>query len=103
MAKVTAITRRKDAYYLDISTGRADHLLLDAPMLEAYLYNHGIESVVPGVRAVHMPISARRGCMPTSSWRPGAKADPKTAITIALSSDYRVKHVIVVDEDVDVL
>ena len=51
-----AITRRKDAFYLDIMPGHADHLLLDAPMIEAYLYNR-IKAVVPGVVAVHMPVS----------------------------------------------
>ena len=54
--QVTAITRRKNAYYLDIMPGRADHMLLDAPMIEAYLYNR-IRAVVPGVIAVHMPVS----------------------------------------------
>jgi 2,5-furandicarboxylate decarboxylase 1 len=29
-------------------------------------------------------------------------AEPKTVIATALSSDYRVKHVVVVDEDIDI-
>jgi UbiD family decarboxylase len=39
VTEVTAVTRREDAWYLDIMPGHADHLLLDAPMIEAYLYS----------------------------------------------------------------
>ena len=46
VAGVTAVNQRSDAYYLDIMPGHADHLLLDAPMMEAYLFNR-IKEVVP--------------------------------------------------------
>ncbi len=99
--EVTAITRRKNAYYLDIMPGRADHMLLDAPMIEAYLYNR-IKAVVPGVVAVNMPVSGTARLHAYVSVEKSNDAEPKTVIAIALSSDFRLKHVIVVDEDVDV-
>jgi 2,5-furandicarboxylate decarboxylase 1 len=101
VADVKAVTYRKDAYYLDIMPGHADHLLLDAPMIEAYLYNR-IKAVVPGVVAVHMPVSGTARLHAYVQLRKSNDAEPKTVIATALSSDYRVKHVIVVDEDVDI-
>ena len=98
---VTAVTRRKDAYYLDIMPGHADHLLLDAPMIEAYLINR-IKAVVPGVTGVHMPVSGTARLHAYVQMRKSNDGEPKTAIATALSSDYRLKHVIVVDEDVDI-
>ncbi len=101
VATVTAITRRAQAYYLDIIPGRADHLLLDAPMIEAYLYNR-IKDVVPGVTGVHVPISGTARLHAYIQVRKSNDSEPKTVIATALSSDYRIKHVIVVDEDVDI-
>jgi 2,5-furandicarboxylate decarboxylase 1 len=101
VAPVKAVTRRKDAYYLDIMPGHADHLLLDAPMIEAYLYNR-IKAVVPGVTGVHMPVSGTARLHAYVQLRKSNDGEPKTAIATALSSDYRLKHVIVVDEDVDI-
>jgi 2,5-furandicarboxylate decarboxylase 1 len=101
VAKVTAITRKKNAYYLDIMPGRADHMLLDAPMIEAYLYNR-IKAVIPGVTGVHMPVSGTARLHAYIQLKKATDADPKTVIATALSSDYRLKHAIVVDEDVDI-
>jgi 2,5-furandicarboxylate decarboxylase 1 len=99
--QVKAVTRRKDAYYLDIMPGHADHLLLDAPMIEAYLYNR-IRDVVPGIIEVHVPLSSAARLHAYIKMRKRNDGEPKTAILAALSSDYRIKHVIVVDDDVDI-
>jgi 2,5-furandicarboxylate decarboxylase 1 len=98
---VKAITRRKDAFYLDIMPGHADHLLLDAPMIEAYLYNR-IRAVVPGIVGVHVPVSGTARLHAYIQIRKSNDGEPKTAIATALSSDYRIKHVIVVDDDVNI-
>jgi 2,5-furandicarboxylate decarboxylase 1 len=100
VGEVKAVTRRKRAYYLDIMPGRADHLLLDAPMIEAYLYNR-IKAVVPGVVAVHLPVSGAARLHAYVQIRKTNDAEPKTVMATVLSSDYRVKHVVVVDEDID--
>jgi len=101
VADVKAITYRKDAYYLDIMPGHADHLLLDAPMIEAYLYNK-IKEVVPGIIEVHMPVSGTARLHGYIKMKKRNDGEPKTAIMLALGSDYRLKHVIVVDEDIDI-
>ena len=102
VAEVKAITRRKDAFYLDVMPGHADHILLDAPMVEAHLFNR-IKAVVPGVLGVHMPVSGTARLHAYVRLRKSNDGEPKTVIATALSSDYHVKHVIVVDEDVDIL
>jgi 2,5-furandicarboxylate decarboxylase 1 len=99
--EVKAITRRENAYYLDIMPGHADHLLLDAPMIEAYLFNR-IKAVVPGVMAVHMPVSGSARLHAYIQVKKSNDGEPKTVIATALSSDYRLKHVIVVDDDIDI-
>ncbi len=101
VTKVTAVTRKRNAYYLDIMPGHADHLLLDAPMIEAYLYSR-IKEVVPSVTAVHMPVSGTARLHAYVQVKKTKESEPNTIITTALSSDYRVKHVIVVDEDIDI-
>jgi 2,5-furandicarboxylate decarboxylase 1 len=101
VAEVTAVTHRSDAFYLDIMPGHADHLLLDAPMIEAYLYSR-IKAVVPGVIGVHMPVSGTARLHAYVQIKKSNDAEPKTVIATVLSSDYRVKHVVVVDEDVDI-
>ena len=101
VAEVTAISHRKNALYLDIMPGHADHLLLDAPMIEAYLYSR-LKAVVPGTIAVRMPVSGTARLHAYIQIKKSNDAEPKTAIAAALSSDYRLKHVIVVDEDVDI-
>ena len=101
VAQVRAITRRKDAMYLDIMPGRADHLLLDAPMVEAYLYSR-LKDVVPSVIAVHMPVSGTARLHAYIQMKKTNDGEPRTVIASALSSDYRLKHVVVVDEDVNI-
>jgi len=99
--EVKAITRRKNALYLDIMPGHADHLLLDAPMIEAYLFNR-IKAVVSGVIAVHMPVSGSARLHAYIQLKKSNDGEPKTVIATALSSDYRLKHVIVVDDDINI-
>lgn len=101
IAPVTAVTYRSDGYYLDIMPGHADHLLLDAPMIEAYLFNR-IKEVVPGVTGVHVPVSGTARLHAYIQLRKANDGEPKTALATALSSDYRIKHAIVVDEDVNI-
>ena len=101
VAEVKAVTHRRNACYLSIMPGYADHLLLDAPIIEAYLYNR-IKAVVDGTIAVHVPVSGTARLHAYIQLRKSNDGEPKTAITTAISSDYRIKHVVVVDEDIDI-
>ena len=58
--------------------------------------------MVPGVVAVHMPVSGNARLHAYVQLRKSNDGEPKTVIATALSSDYRLKHVFVVDEDVNI-
>ena len=98
--EVACVTYRKDAIYHGLGVGLADHLVLmgNFPM-EARIYNV-VKSVVPELMNVFVPISGRRNhvYVQVKKSRPGIG---KEAIMATLPCDSRLKHVIVVDEDID--
>lgn len=98
--EVTCVTYRKDAIYHGLGVGLADHLVLLGNFpLEARLYNV-VKSVVPELMNVFVPISGRRAhaYLQVKKTRPGIG---KEAIMAALPVDSRIKHIFVVDEDID--
>jgi 2,5-furandicarboxylate decarboxylase 1 len=54
------------------------------------------------VVGVHMPVSGTARLHAYVSLRKSNDGEPKTVIATVLSSDYRVKHVVVVDDDVNI-
>jgi 2,5-furandicarboxylate decarboxylase 1 len=98
--EVQCVSYRKDAIYHGLGVGQADHLVLmgNFPM-EARIYNV-VKSVVPELMNVFVPISGRRNhaYLQVKKIRPGIG---KEAIMAALPCDSRLKHIIVVDEDID--
>jgi 2,5-furandicarboxylate decarboxylase 1 len=70
-------------------------------MAEANLFRK-IKEVVPGRAKVYLPLSAGARLHAYAQIRKTNDGEPKTVIAMALSADYRIKHVIVVDEDVNI-
>ena len=97
--KITAISYRADAIYHDYASGLPDMLVADNMALEAKIYNI-VKPVAPDLQNVYVPISGRRfhAYLQLKNPRPGEARD---ALTAALSF-RRVKHAIVVDNDVDI-
>ena len=98
--EVTCVTHRHDAIYHGIGVGLVDTLVLLGNFpLEARIYSV-VKSVLPELMNVYVPISGRRNhvYLQVKKTRPGIGKD---AIMAALPCDSRLKHVIVVDEDVD--
>ncbi len=98
--EVTAIQHRRDAIYQDIFVGHPDNWVMGSFPKEGSLFNR-IKGVVPGVRAVHLPTSAvgRFHCYISIDKR--VDGESKQAALIALGECDFVKHVFVVDADVD--
>jgi 2,5-furandicarboxylate decarboxylase 1 len=99
--QVTAITMRKNPIYQSIHSAHFEHNIIGAaPRLGSLLKR--VQEVVPSTAAVNLPISgaARAHCYISVKKR--AEGDPKQAALAALVTDPSVKHVIVVDDDVDV-
>lgn len=98
---VRAITHRHDAIYQDTFVGHRDVSLLGAFPKEANIFNR-IKGVIPTVKAVHLPSSGVGRFHCYISMDKKLDGQPKQAALIALGAVDFVKHVVVVDDDIDV-
>jgi len=101
VVQVRAITRREQAIYQDIFVGHRDNWVLGSFPKEGSIFNR-IKGVIPTVRAVHLPTSGvgRFHCYISIDKK--VDGESKQAALIALGSVDFVKHVFVVDADIDV-
>jgi 2,5-furandicarboxylate decarboxylase 1 len=101
VVEIRAITHRRDAIYHDIHLGGRDQDHLGGIPLEGAVYR-AVKQSVPTVRNVHLPSS---GCSRFHAYVQIMKTAPgqgKEAIVAALTVDRRLKHVVVVDEDINI-
>ena len=98
--EVSAITHRSDAIFQHIFTGHRDTWVLGGIPKEGSLFNL-IRGVVPTVKAVHFPMSGacRFNCYISIDKK--VDGETKQAALAALGGCDFVKHVIVVDADID--
>ena len=99
--QVQAITHRSDAIYHDIHLGGRDQDHLGGIPLEGSLYR-AVKQAVPTVKNVHLPSS---GCSRFHAYvqiKKTAAGQGREAVVAALGVDRRVKHVVVVDEDINI-
>jgi UbiD family decarboxylase len=98
---VKAITHRSNAIYQDVFVGHADDWIQGGLPKEARIYNR-IKGVVPGVTAVHLPTSGVCRLHCNVSIDKKVDGESKQAAFIVLGEVDMIKHVFVVDADVDV-
>jgi UbiD family decarboxylase len=100
VVEVTAVNQRRDAIYQDVFVGHPDNWVMGSFPKEGSIYNR-IKGVVPSVKAVHLPTSAvgRFHCYVAIDKR--VDGESKQAALIALGACDFVKHVVVVDGDID--
>lgn len=99
--EVTAIAHRRNAVFQHIFVGHRDNWVLGGLPKEGSLFNL-IRGIVPTVQAVHFPIS---GCCRFNCYISIDKkidGETKQAALAALAGCDFVKHVVVVDKDIDV-
>ncbi len=101
VVEVRAVSHREDAIYQDIFVGHRDNWVLGSFPKEGSIFNR-IKGVVPTVKAVHLPTSGvgRFHCYIAIDKK--VDGESKQAALIALGSVDFVKHVFVVDADIDV-
>lgn len=99
VVEVRAASWREDPLYHDYGSGLPDMLVPDNLLLEAAIYE-ALSGHVPSLCAVHVPSSGRRFHCYVQLDHPAA-GEPAAAVEIVLSN-RRIKHVVVVDEDVDI-
>lgn len=97
--EVDIVTSRERPMYHDYASGLPDMLVPDNMLLEATLFA-ALAPIVPAVMAIHVPCSGRRFHCYVQLLRPGP-GEAEMVIRTVLAN-RRIKHVIVVDEDVDV-
>jgi 2,5-furandicarboxylate decarboxylase 1 len=100
VVKVKAITCRRDPIYLNILVGAADTSILGGIPKEAGIYEE-IKRAVPNVRAVHFPISGTCRFHAYISIDKKVDGESMVAGLAALPHHDELKHVFVVDADID--
>jgi 2,5-furandicarboxylate decarboxylase 1 len=99
--EVTAITHRENYIFQDIHAGYTEHKLMGAVPREAALLK-AVRLTVATVTNVSMPVSGNcrfHAYISIAKRTPGAA---KNAICAAFAADMLLKHVVVVDDDIDV-
>jgi 2,5-furandicarboxylate decarboxylase 1 len=98
---ISAITRRGEPIYQDVFTGHSEHRVMGAIPRESAIFK-AVKAVIPGTRAVHMPISGccRFHCYISLDKR--SEGDVRSAVFAALAADLYLKLIVVVDGDIDV-
>ncbi len=99
--EITAICHRNNPIFQFNFPSSSEHVLPNGLMREMFLYQH-VRMMVPAVKAVHLPTVGGCRFHAIISIRKTNEGDGKSAILAALASNKDVKHVVVVDEDVDV-
>jgi 2,5-furandicarboxylate decarboxylase 1 len=99
--QVTALTRRRQPMYQDTFVGHREVSILGAFPKEGSLLNR-IRAVAPNVRAVHLPTSGAGRFHCYISLDKTAEGEARQAALLALGNVDFIKHVVVVDADIDV-
>lgn len=99
--EVTAITHRKHYIFQDVHAGYTEHKLMGAIPREAALIK-AVRQSVPTVKSVCMPVSGNCRFHAYISIAKRTPGQAKNAICAAFAADMLLKHVIIVDEDIDV-
>jgi len=99
LMKVTAVTQRRDAYWDDLVVGHTHWVSSLAREGEVF---RAVQQVVPGVRAVHLPMSGAGVTHVYVQIRKTVEGQGKVAAVAALNAYRGIKHAFVFDEDVDI-
>jgi 2,5-furandicarboxylate decarboxylase 1 len=101
VVEVTAVTHRHDAIFHTIVPAAMEHLLLGGIPREASLLQN-VRQAVPTVRDVRMPVGGTCRYHAVVQIEKRVEGQGKNAILAAFANSFDVKHVTVVDPDVDI-
>jgi 2,5-furandicarboxylate decarboxylase 1 len=96
--EITAVTRRRDAHYVEFGAGLEDHLVPENLAMEGRIYAM-VKALAPSLENVHVPYSGRRFHAYLQFRSPG-RGEARDALAAALAY-RRLRTVIAVDEDID--
>src|SRR5262249_5070333 len=101
VVEIDVVTHRKSPIFHTVNGGGLEHLLLGGIPREATILNH-LQRSLPCVKDIHL---SRGGTMRYHLYvriKKTREAESKNVIAAAFGAHYDIKHVIVVDEDVDI-
>ncbi|MDP4154064.1 MAG: UbiD family decarboxylase [Bacillota bacterium] len=101
VVQITAVTHRNNPIFYTIVPAGYEHLLLGGIPREASLLQT-IRQTVPSVKAVHMSPGGTCRYHAIVSIKKRNDGEGKNAIIAALANSFDIKHVVVVDEEVDI-
>ena len=99
--EVSAITHRRNYIFQDIHAGYTEHKLMGAVPREAALLK-AVRQTVPTVKNVCMPVSGNCRFHAYISIAKRTPGQAKNVICAAFAADMLLKHVVIVDDDIDV-
>ncbi len=99
--EVTAITHRHDAYWHDLLVGHPDNQVMGGFGIEGVLHE-AVKQRVASLSNVYVPLSATCRFHAYLQLTNPRRGDAREAIMTALPVDYRLKHVFVFDDDIDI-
>jgi len=96
------IRMRRDAMYHSVVSGMSqDHILVSCVTREGEILNT-LRRNLPNVIGVHVPHRTCGAFLAIIKMAKNAQGEPQQAIMAALGTEFYTKHVIVVDDDVDI-
>ncbi|SFD94689.1 2,5-furandicarboxylate decarboxylase 1 [Bacillus sp. OV194] len=101
IVQLTAVSHRKDPIFYTIIPAGYEHLLLGGIPREASLIQ-SVRQTVPSAVAVHMSPGGTCRYHAVVSIKKRNKGEAKNAILAAFANSFDIKHVVVVDEEVDI-
>jgi len=99
--KIRAITMREDPIYVDLFNAHAEHSVLGALPRMGSIYRR-VKEAIPTVTGVNLPLSGMARSHLYMSMRKRVEGEPKIAACAAYAVDPMLKHIWVVDDDIDV-
>ncbi len=98
--KVTAVTMRRQPIYVDVFNAHREHLVLGAlPRMGSILRR--VRDAMPTVTAVNLPLMGIRSTL-FIAMKKRVEGEPKIAASAAFAVDPILKHIFIVDDDIDV-
>lgn len=99
--KVTAVTMRSDAIFVDVFNAHTEHSMLGGLPRMGSIFRR-VKDVMPSVKAINLPLSGMARSHLYISMSKRVEGEPKIAACAAFTVDPLLKHIFIVDDDIDV-
>ncbi|MGH2406843.1 MAG: UbiD family decarboxylase [Candidatus Limnocylindrales bacterium] len=98
---ITAVTMRGEPIFVDVFNAHTEHSMLGGLPRMGSIYRR-VKEAMPSVTMVNLPLSGMARSHLYLSMKKRVEGEPKIAAVAALAVDPLLKHIFIVDDDVDV-